>query len=142
MERINKTGFNIPLNEFVSNGGIYVGVSAGSYVAAGNFSDSLAHMKLFNYKTFLSICSNVGAFLKRQIPALCLEGRKSEQKNDHTMQTSHKSSLLSVRQLYQSYCQIGRLDVTLDTTAKAKRTQILWALCVPWPGFPIVQDLL
>ncbi|MCL2406269.1 MAG: Type 1 glutamine amidotransferase-like domain-containing protein, partial [Defluviitaleaceae bacterium] len=34
MERINKTGFNIPLNEFVCRGGIYVGVSAGSYVAA------------------------------------------------------------------------------------------------------------
>ncbi|MCL2217094.1 MAG: peptidase E [Defluviitaleaceae bacterium] len=45
MERINSTGFNVPLSEFVSNGGIYVGVSAGSYVAAGNHSDSLGFLK-------------------------------------------------------------------------------------------------
>jgi len=30
---------------FVGNGGIYVGVSAGSYVAAGNFSESLGYLK-------------------------------------------------------------------------------------------------
>jgi len=45
MERINKTGFNVPLNKFVEYGGVYVGVSAGSYVAAGNFSDSLGYLK-------------------------------------------------------------------------------------------------
>jgi len=45
MERINKTGFNAHLNEFVNNGGIYVGVSAGSYVAAGNLPDSLGFLK-------------------------------------------------------------------------------------------------
>ncbi|MCL2387934.1 MAG: Type 1 glutamine amidotransferase-like domain-containing protein [Defluviitaleaceae bacterium] len=45
MERINKTGFNIPLNKFVNNGGVYVGVSAGSYVAAGNFPNSLGYLK-------------------------------------------------------------------------------------------------
>lgn len=45
LERINETGFNIPLNEFVNNGGIYIGVSAGSYVAAGNLSDSLGYLK-------------------------------------------------------------------------------------------------
>jgi len=44
MERINKTGFNTPLNKFVCNGGIYVGVSAGSYVAAGNLPDSLGFL--------------------------------------------------------------------------------------------------
>ena len=45
MERINKTGFNLPLNEFVNNGGVYVGVSAGSWVASGNFTDSLGYLK-------------------------------------------------------------------------------------------------
>jgi peptidase E len=44
MDRINKTGFDVPLNEFVSKKGIYIGVSAGSYVAAGNFPDSLGYL--------------------------------------------------------------------------------------------------
>ena len=61
MERINKTGFNVPLNEFVSNGGIYVGVSAGSYVAAGNLSDSLGYLNA-ELCVHTEIGSDVGAF--------------------------------------------------------------------------------
>jgi peptidase E len=45
LDRINDTGFNKPLCEFVDNGGIYVGVSAGSIVATNEFHDSL---KLIN----------------------------------------------------------------------------------------------
>ena len=45
LDRINDTGFNEPLMEFINNGGIYVGVSAGSIVAANNLSNSL---KLIN----------------------------------------------------------------------------------------------
>jgi len=45
MERINETRFNVPLNKFVNNGGVYVGVSAGSHVAAGNFPNSLGYLK-------------------------------------------------------------------------------------------------
>ena len=45
LERINATGFNTPLNEFVSKGGVYVGVSAGSWVAAGNLPNSLGYLK-------------------------------------------------------------------------------------------------
>lgn len=41
LERINKTGFNKSINEFINNGGIYVGVSAGSMVATNNLPDSL-----------------------------------------------------------------------------------------------------
>ena len=41
LERINQTGFNKSLNEFINNGGVYVGVSAGSIVAANNLPDSL-----------------------------------------------------------------------------------------------------
>jgi len=44
MARINATGFNVSLNKFVSKGGVYVGVSAGSYVAAGNMPDSLGYL--------------------------------------------------------------------------------------------------
>ena len=45
LDRINDTGFNMPLNEYVNNGGVYVGVSAGSIVAAGNLPNSLGYLK-------------------------------------------------------------------------------------------------
>jgi len=45
MVRIIATGFNMSLKEFVVKGGVYVGVSAGSYVAAGNMPDSLGYLK-------------------------------------------------------------------------------------------------
>jgi dipeptidase E len=45
LDRINDTGFNKPLGEFVDNGGVYVGVSAGSIIATNEFPDSL---KLIN----------------------------------------------------------------------------------------------
>jgi len=45
LERINDTGFCKPLCEFVENGGVYVGVSAGSIVAAGNLPNNLGYLK-------------------------------------------------------------------------------------------------
>jgi len=45
LERINATGFNIPLKDYVSGGGVYVGISAGSIVAAGNLPDNLGYLK-------------------------------------------------------------------------------------------------
>jgi peptidase E len=45
LDRINNTGFNEPLNMFIDNGGVYVGVSAGSLIAANNLPNSL---KLIN----------------------------------------------------------------------------------------------
>ena len=45
LDRINDTGFNVPLNDYVNNGGIYVGVSAGSIVAAGNLPNNLGYLK-------------------------------------------------------------------------------------------------
>jgi peptidase E len=45
LERINATGFNKPLNDYVNKGGIYVGVSAGSIVAAGNLPNNLGFLK-------------------------------------------------------------------------------------------------
>ena len=44
LERINKIGFSAPLHEFVNKGGVYVGVSAGSIVAAGNLPDNLEYL--------------------------------------------------------------------------------------------------
>ena len=45
LERINATAFNTPLNEYVNGGGVYVGVSAGSIVAAGNLPNNLGYLK-------------------------------------------------------------------------------------------------
>ena len=45
LERINDTGFRKPLCEFVENGGVYVGVSAGSIVEAGNLPNNLGYLK-------------------------------------------------------------------------------------------------
>lgn len=45
LERINDTGFDKPLNEFVNKGGVYVGVSAGAIVGAGNLPNNLGYLK-------------------------------------------------------------------------------------------------
>jgi peptidase E len=45
LERINDSGFRVPLCDFVDNGGVYIGVSAGSIVAAGNLPNSLGYLK-------------------------------------------------------------------------------------------------
>ena len=44
LDRINATGFRAPLDEYVNNSGVYVGVSAGSVVAAGNRPDNLGYL--------------------------------------------------------------------------------------------------
>lgn len=41
LDRINDTQFSIPLKQFVDNGGVYVGVSAGSMIATKNLPDNL-----------------------------------------------------------------------------------------------------
>jgi len=45
LKRINATGFNTVLDDWVERGGIYVGVSAGSWVAAGNLENSLGYLR-------------------------------------------------------------------------------------------------
>ena len=44
LERINDTGFSESLNEYVSGRGVYVGVSAGSIVAARNLPGGLGYI--------------------------------------------------------------------------------------------------
>jgi dipeptidase E len=45
LRRINDTGFSEPLKKFVENGGLYVGVSAGSVIAATNLPENLGYIK-------------------------------------------------------------------------------------------------
>ena len=44
LQRINDTGFRETLGRFVDGGGVYVGVSAGSVVAANNLPDNLGYL--------------------------------------------------------------------------------------------------
>ena len=55
LERINDTGFNKPLVEYISSGGVYVGVSAGSIIATNDLPNSL---KLINCT--LSVHMSIG----------------------------------------------------------------------------------
>ena len=41
---INRTGFLKPLKQAIENGLVYLGISAGSMIAAGNFSDGLGYL--------------------------------------------------------------------------------------------------
>jgi len=61
LERINATGFNISLNEFVNNGGVYVGVSAGSCVAAGNLPDNLGYLRA-SLRVHTETVTDIGIF--------------------------------------------------------------------------------
>lgn len=45
LQEINRTGFNITLNQAVDNGLFYVGISAGSMIAAGNLPNNLGYLK-------------------------------------------------------------------------------------------------
>ncbi len=44
LKRINETGFRNSLKNFVNNGGVYVGVSAGSCISANNLSENLGYL--------------------------------------------------------------------------------------------------
>jgi Peptidase E len=45
LSEINRTGFHEVIKQAVENGLFYLGISAGSMVAAGNFSDSLGYVR-------------------------------------------------------------------------------------------------
>jgi peptidase E len=44
LERVNATGFNVSLNDFLAAGGVYVGVSAGSWIATNNLPNNLGYI--------------------------------------------------------------------------------------------------
>lgn len=45
LDEINRTGFNVPLSQAVQDGLFYIGISAGSMVAAGNLPNNLGFIK-------------------------------------------------------------------------------------------------
>ena len=45
LDRINATGFHMPLHDFINHGGVYIGVSAGSMIACGNLPNNLGYLK-------------------------------------------------------------------------------------------------
>lgn len=44
LREINRTGFAKPLKQAIENGLVYLGISAGSMIAAGNFADGLGFL--------------------------------------------------------------------------------------------------
>lgn len=45
VERMNEVNFRKTVNEFINNGGIYIGVSAGSVAASGKYENNLEFIK-------------------------------------------------------------------------------------------------
>ena len=62
LNRINKTGFNTSIKYFVDNGGVYIGVSAGSIVTANNLSNNLGYLNC-NLDVHGTDGINVGKFI-------------------------------------------------------------------------------
>lgn len=44
LREVNRTGFAKPLKQAIENGLLYLGISAGSMIAAGNFADGLGYL--------------------------------------------------------------------------------------------------
>ena len=44
LQEVHRTGFAQPLKQAVANGLVYLGISAGSMIAAGNFADGLGFL--------------------------------------------------------------------------------------------------
>ena len=47
LDKINETKFNLTLNQFLENGGVYIGVSAGSIIAASNLKNNLSYINCY-----------------------------------------------------------------------------------------------
>ena len=45
LSEVNRTGFATPLKQAIEKGLVYLGISAGSMIAAGNFPDGLGYLK-------------------------------------------------------------------------------------------------
>lgn len=44
LQRINETDFKTPLKKYIDNGGVYIGVSAGSIISANNLPENLGYL--------------------------------------------------------------------------------------------------
>lgn len=78
LKRINEQGFNQKLLDFISSGGIVVGVSAGSIVFADNLPDSLGLLKCpLNVHCKEDICTKTGAYSKDRQEKINLSNRQA-----------------------------------------------------------------
>ena len=76
LKRINETVFNIPLNEYINNGGIYVGVSAGSMVVANNLPNNLGYLSS-NLDVHGNEGINAGKFDPKENPDILLPDNRA-----------------------------------------------------------------
>ena len=47
LNKVNEANFNATLNRFLDNGGVYIGVSAGSIIAASNLENNLGYINCY-----------------------------------------------------------------------------------------------
>lgn len=73
LERINDTHFNRSLEQFVDHDGVYVGVSAGSCIAAKNLPDSLLYINC-TLDVHMQIGTKSGKIDTTQCPHINLTG--------------------------------------------------------------------
>jgi cyanophycinase-like exopeptidase len=76
LDRINDTQFSIPLKQFVDNGGVYVGVSAGSCIAANNLPDNLGFINC-TLSVHVPEGSKAGAVDTSQCPRIALTNNQA-----------------------------------------------------------------
>lgn len=76
LNRINDTQFNIALKQFVDNGGVYIGVSAGSLVAVKNLYNNLGFINC-TLSVHVPEGSKVGAMDTSQCPHIDLTNNQA-----------------------------------------------------------------
>ncbi len=71
LNRINETEFYNPLKGFLDNGGVYVGVSAGSIIMANNLPDNLGYINC-RLNVHVQDGSKCGYIVARECPEISL----------------------------------------------------------------------
>lgn len=69
LNEVNRSGFNKSLKEFVDNGGVYMGASAGSLIAAKNLENNLGYLNL-NIKVHCENGYNSGKIDTKNCPTI------------------------------------------------------------------------
>ncbi|MCB2299352.1 Type 1 glutamine amidotransferase-like domain-containing protein [Clostridium tagluense] len=61
LNRVNESKFKLALNQFLDNGGVYIGVSAGSVIAASNLENNLGYINCYLdvHKSIGTDCGNL-----------------------------------------------------------------------------------
>jgi peptidase E len=71
LDKVNETKFNLMLNQFLDNGGVYIGVSAGSIIAANNLENNLGYINC-NLDVHRDIGSDCGKLSTKNCPNVSL----------------------------------------------------------------------